>query len=365
MAVGLFVQISFAICLVVFLYVIAYFTFNKEVIQALQTTKDTRRKVPIFEGVKDLLLNNNEIYNTSDEKDPSYRKMELSINQRAGAEFSYNFWIYKKHSLKNKTVLDSTDPNIHNLNDLILFVKGSKKPIPFKNICGETKTDFLVKCPLVKFEQDLDVLTVEVNTNEVPEGVGEGSPNTCKDTSTQFSVRNGHKLSVQGFNGQNYVEKWFMLTIVLQDTTPTDPLPFRNNVKCLIYVNGVLHFDKYIEARLANMISDRSTAIRQNRGNLYLAPVITAETGSEKGTMSFNTQPQKSGNIEKLYMADLTYYNYALGKDEVHALYKAGFNKRVAAAIGDSHTTRNELDDIQKHISAQNTQATKIDLISF
>lgn len=358
-----FIQIVFAICIVVFLYVIGYFVFNREVIDALRETKDIKRKIPIFEGIKNLKINKNEIYNTSDPSHPTYRKLDLAINQRAGAEFSYNFWIYKESSLTGNVNVGGTDKSLNTNNDLILFVKGSKNIFNFKNICNQSISNYLVKCPLVKFEQNLDVLTVEINNDENPNSVGEGSANTCNDPSVQFDSKNAHKISIKGFNASNYNKKWFMVTLVVQDTVPLDPLPGRNNIKAQIYINGVLQFDKYLESSLANILANQSTLIRQNKGNLYLAPEKSAASGSTMGTLLY-----ENGDIQQLFMADLTYYNYALGKDEISALYQGSFNKKVAISISDSQSTRTQLDDIKNNISAPaglDKTTAKNDLMAF
>ena len=124
----------------------------------------------------------------------------------------------------------------------------------------------------------------------------------------------------------------------------------------MIYVNGVLHFDKYLDGKLENMDSSKPSLIRQNKGNLYVAPKITS-------SMDISTT-----TIDKLLMADLTYYNYALSKEEIASLYSSGFTKKVAAAFGDSAQSRSQLDEITNNISSPsggNTMNIKSDLYTF
>lgn len=348
-------QIIFAICIVILLFVIAYFIYNKEAINALRSSKDIRRKIPIFDGVKDLLINNNETYDTADPNDPTFRNVNVSVNQKSGAEFSYNFWVYKDATFTHDFSNAITDADLKNTNDVVLFIKGNKKVFKYPNICNQPTKNFLVKCPLVKFEQDMDVLTVELNNNDTPQSVGEGSMNTCTDTdAADWSSKNQHKISVKGFNGQNYTRKWFMVTVVIQDTVSTDALPHRNNIKCLIYVNGIVQLDKYLEAGLENMVSSRATVIKQNKGGLHVAPQVGEVMKLDKSPATDN-----SGQFKSLYMADLTYYNYALPSADITTLYGQRFNKKVAASVSDSSNTRKNLDDIKDQLSSP-TGATQL-----
>lgn len=342
------VQILIALVIVIVLFVIAFYIYNREYISAIQTASQLRKRVDIFKGIKDLKYNKNELYDTYDKSHPTFKDLQLSVNQKGGAEFTYNFWLYKDDliSLPRDTIPVKTDQGLRT-DDIVLLLKGTKQTHNYRGLCGTNKTDVLVKCPLIKLQSDLDVLTVEINTVGSPDGVHEMSRNTCTDASRDWKKMNAHILAVEGLSKPNFNKKWFMVTVVLQDVTPVDPLPFRNRVRVLVYVNGVIELDRYVDGRLGSVADDPSV-IRQNLSPLYVAPSIRLERpGATPVTVEIPSSiPEKS-----LYMADLSYHNYALPVEEIKALVSAGFTKSVAPSVADTENTRNVINEMENSVS--------------
>lgn len=356
------VQVIIAIVIVAVLFVVAFYVYNREYIKALQTATEARRKVVIFTGIKDLTANHNETYETQDSTHPTYKEMKLAINQKGGAEFSYNFWMYKDQTALNTYITSDTLANLTDAglrtDDIVLFLKGYKNTYTYKNLCGKEKTDLLVKCPAVKLQQKGKSLVVEVNTITSPDNTNEGARNTCTDISQNWRERNAHLIALDGLDGANFDKKWFMVSIIVQDVTPYDPLPFRNRVRVAIYVNGVLELDKYVEGRLGSM-GDDPTVIRQNKGPFYIAPTITLKryTGLNTATNVPEYATQTNAGFptsipaKSLYLADVSYFNYVLPEEEIKALYAAKFNTAIAPSITDTQIAKDTIADMKDSLS--------------
>lgn len=343
-----FIQVLIALVIVIVLFVIAFYIYNREYIAAIQESGKLQKRVDIFRGIKDLKYNNNEMYNTTDKTHPTFKDLQTSVNQKGGAEFTYNFWLYKDNTinLPIDSIPVKTDQGLRT-DDIVLLLKGIKKTYTYMGLCGSQKTDVLVKCPLVKLQSDLDVLTIEVNTLSSPDGVHEMSRNTCNDASKDWKKMNSHMLAIEGLSKPNFDKKWFMVTIVMQDVTPVDPLPFRNRVRVIVYINGVIELDRYIDGRLGS-VAENPSVIRQNLGSLYVAPTIelTRPNDTTRTVGIPSTIPDKS-----LYMADLSYFNYVLPIEEIKSLQAAGFTKTVAPSIADTENTRSAISQMEDAVS--------------
>lgn len=354
------IQVIIAVVIVAALFVLAFYIYNREYIQALQTATEPRKTVIIFNGIKDLNTNHNEVYETRDTTHPTFKDMKVAINQKGGAEFSYNFWMYKDQNALNTNITQDTlspltDAGLRT-DDIVLFLKGYKNTYTYKNLCGKEKTDLLVKCPVVKLQQKGKSLVVEVNTTASPDTVHEGARSTCTDLSQNWRERNAHLVALDGLDSANFDKKWFMVSIVVQDVTPYDPLPFRNRVRVAIYINGILELDKYIEGRLGSM-GDDATVIRQNTGPFYVAPTISLNrfTGlNESNVPQYTTLTAgfpASIPTKALYLADMSYYNYVLPEDEIKALYAKKFATTVAPSITDTQIARDTIADMKDSLS--------------
>lgn len=343
------IQVVMAIALVIILCVVAFLVYNAEMLKAIRESGKVRREVPIFTGVKDLGISKDEVYTTLDVNDPMYRNIENSVNQKAGAEYTYNFWLYLKSGLStgtNDQARDeiTTDAGLtkndtktvlsdHN-KPYVLLLRGDKKAVPFKSLCAEAndanmKVDVLVKQPMIKLSRKYDVLSVELNTQTSPEGVKEKSRNTCKNFGSQVSwdTLNSYRIGVKNV-ADKLKGKWSMITVVVQDTFPSDPLPIRNKVRVRIYINGSLEVDRYVDGKLAET-SSNATLLRPNSGKLYIAPRISANLGGTSPT-TLTTEISGANNV---LMANLTYFNYAVDNVQIKSLFDAQFPKKYAITV--------------------------------
>jgi hypothetical protein len=337
MAVGKAIQVVLAVMITIILFVIGFAIFNMEQIKAVQESNKQKLRVDIFKGIKDFALAHNEAYNTNDESSPLYKALSLSVNQQAGAEFTYNFWLYVNDyntvfgaQGTNTGVEVKTDGGIQ-ATDMILLLRGDKTLYSYKDICNSsTKQDVMVKCPLIKMADGGNILVVEFNTVSGPDAVHEQARNTCSDISQDRIAMNKHRLAVSDLRSKtNLTDKWFMVTVIIQDTNPKDPLPIRNKARCRIFINGVMELDRYVDGALASN-DTHPQVVLQNKGNLYVNQQITGLSGS-----ATTTKQVTSSDTQKLYMADLAYFNYALSPDEIRSMFSAQFSKTYAPSISE------------------------------
>ena len=348
-----YIQVFLAVVIVIILFVGALLVYNQETVKAIRQTGQIKKSVPIFSGIVDFFEKNNLVYDTLNPNAPNYINMGNSINQVSGAEYSYNFWLYVDNT--NKKLFGTTNDGTNttqifadqgltassnpNLLPFVLFLRGSNKVLEYKNQCSAPKTtvadstnyktDVLVKSPLVKLEHGGDVLTVEFNTLDSPDVVQDGARNTCVEIDTNWSFINQYKIGLKNMTDPQFSKQWFMVTIVLQDTLPSDPYPLRNKIRSRIFINGALKLDKYVVGQLGNNASNKP--IRMNQGNLYVNPSLTLQDGSTNVSM---THVNNSGFLNKqIMMADLTYYNYALSSEEISGLFASQFNKTYAPQL--------------------------------
>lgn len=343
-------QIIVAIALIIILFILGFAIYNMEFLNAIRQRGVVKVQTPIFSGVKDLSIISNEMYHTTDKTNGSYKAIIPSYNQSSGLEYTYNFWLYIDRDkvftssctdstaligdtgLNHTTLVSTTPSNQTNGAPIILFLKGHKELMTYNNICGKAKVDIMVKNPLVKLEQCGRYLTVEFNTIQSADAISENAPNICSPTNANWKAANAHKLTLPGFNKPEFDKKWCMVTIVIQDTYPSDPYPLRNKVRCRIYLNGIMELDRYVDGKLNIMGSrdDSASVLKSNDGNFFVAPSISRTIGTP--AVTFTTYKP---NTEKgLMMADLTYFNYALEIGEVDTLFTQEFNKQTAPVPG-------------------------------
>tara|TARA_Y100000389_G_C17471316_1_gene531448 strand:- start:15569 stop:16591 length:1023 start_codon:yes stop_codon:yes gene_type:complete len=316
------IQVLVASFLIIILAIIAYSIYNKEVQTSLfNMTKSVvvKKTVPVFKGVMPLSSTVNPKYNTSDVNNGTFRDLQPSVNQKGGAEYSYNFWIYN-------------DDNLDNSNDkksAVLFLRGSDQMIQYNSdyncMTDGAKSWFLVKNPLVRMyikNSKIESVIAEFNSITDPDAfhINHNKPNCGGSHEEKF----GSHLGIFGLGDRSDIQKkWIMITLVVQETNPNTDILFRNKANVKMYINGFEHYNKNADLKYdGNTVG--STAMKHNKGHLYINP------GS-------NSEITNDSNIQ---MADLTYFNYALKTDEIVQLHKDGFTKGPAA-IPNENTASN------------------------
>ncbi len=371
---GLLVQVILAISITIILLVIGFLVYNYEMVKAIRDSGKVQKSVQVFSGIKDLAFTTNETYNTINPNHSLYLPIDGSINQPGGNSYSYNFWLYIDNSQDETYKLfplgnpenirdngnrpggyqtdsgfddyltDTGDKFDEDRKPIILFMKGSKKPYVYQNLCIKPpqdiklKADVFIKNPLIKLERAGDVLTVEFNMSTSADPIKERARDTCNDDRTDWEYMNSYKIGLKNLSKRpNLQGHWFMVTIVLKDNYPVDPYPTRNKIRCSIYVNGTMELDKYIEGSFND--DSQNSVIRPNNGNLYINPDIMVNNFPAKNKTVLNNEKinkvvDKDKHSRRLMMADLSYYNYELSSSDILGIFNNGFTKKWAPIYG-------------------------------
>lgn len=211
-------------------------------------------------------------YNTHNVFSTNYKKLPHSMNKMGGAQFSYTMWV------------KLNDLSASNVADKVLFLHGDKNAYAYTTTVGnltQNHVGTVVKCPLVKFGDSADSLLVEFNTTTEVSATAEISRIKSMDETVRhnvFSLMPG---------------KWALFSFTFEDDRRYGE--HEDGVVFKFYINDILyHTQRY------------SGALRLNQGDLNILP---------------------TGAISDGYLADLTYYNYALEVDAIKQVVVAGPSK--------------------------------------
>lgn len=316
-------QIILAIIIILALFIIAYIIFNYEKLSIMQSSSKIKKKIEIFEGILDFSTIHDVTYNTYNKNSISYKELSPSINQKGGAEYSYNFWL----KINKDSILTSNPSK----NDIILLLRGSKMQIPYENTeesanCLLTNNNeyILVKNPLIRLKSDGSSIIVEYNTITNPDAYRNNGTTLIDCKSGNWDDRNKGLLGIYNMNSSEYNNNWFMVTVVLREITPENDILYKNKTSCKIYINGINMLDREVESPYNGEIKG-SAAMKHNKAPLYVNPGNLLSLNDNKDTNIFNNDNSESSPIS---MADLSYYNYALFDDQIKSIFSQKFNKK-------------------------------------
>jgi len=351
-------QVILAITILLILLFIAFMVYNYERNDILKNSKNIKKKVKLFEGIYDYSINGKQTYDTYSIIDNTYKDLSPSINQRGGAEYSYNFWLkINKGSIKTST----------QAKDIILFLRGSILQVPYKNTPAEESTTdgkncileknnkyILVKNPLIRINKSGSSIIVEYNTLTNPDSYRESGTGKINCEGDSWDDRNQGLLGIYNMTSSEYNDKWFMVTVVLREITPENDILNKFKTSCKIYLNGIKMLDREVEAPY-NGIEDRlegSAAMKHNNSPLHLNPGnILIDRVTE------NENIFEDGNINSpLQMADLTYFNYSITDNQIRSLFNSGFSKKPFVAVKPPDVISYPIADINKNTLYSNVK---------
>lgn len=324
--ISVIIQAILGIFVVLILLLIAFMIYNYERLNIIRNSKSIKKKIPIFNGIYDYSLYHNTEYNTFLENSNTYRDLAPSINQSGGAEYTYNFWL----KINRSSLIES---NTHS-EDIILFMRGSKLQVPYKNdgtggancILRKNKKYILVKNPLIRMKNDGTSIIVEYNTLTNPDAYRSDGTTLIKCDTGKWDDRNGGLLGIYNMTSSEYDNKWFMFTVVIKEITPENDVLNKFKTSCKIYLNGINMLDRVVEAPF-NGASDKSpgsAAMKHNKSPLYLNPGnLLSENNDYHNTKIFT-----NSELSPLQMSDLTYLNYAANENQIKSMFISGFSKK-------------------------------------
>jgi len=316
------IQAILGIFIVLILLLVAYMIYNYERLKIIKTSKNIKKKIPLFSGIYEYSVHGEVEYNTFKNSSKMYRDLAPSINQSGGAEYSYNFWLNI-----NKSDLINSNPNG---NDIILFFRGSKIQLNYDNNAKNCNLEnnnkyILVKNPLIRMNSAGDSIIVEYNTLTNPDAYRIDGDTLIKCDGATWDDKNRGLLGIYNMTSSEYNKKWFMFTLVMREITPENDILNKYKTSCKIYLNGINVLDREVEAPY-NGDTDYSlgsAAMKHNKAPLYVNPGNLISSSA--------SPPEIFGDAElsPLKMADLTYFNYAINNNQIKTLFNAGFNKET------------------------------------
>lgn len=325
------VQIIFAIILIVLMGVLAYGIYNKnaqEMLLDMINPSSIKKSTKIIDGAYEYRGDNSAKFNTTDKTKGTYVDLSPSINQKGGAVYTYNFWLYFP--------TDAT--GVDKDKTLVLFNKGSNTLVKYTSIlrCNTIDNWFLVKNPLVRLDFDLtkkiNAIVVEFNSIETPDVFHEGANTGDKNCSGGMVTKDANLIGIKDLATRtDLLEQWNMITIVVSETSPDDNVFVSSNQALVkLYLNGYAYLNK--DGQLEN----KSTAMKTNNSDLHLG--FSGDT--TVSTIYTGAVPNES---TKVAISDLTYFNYVLEDKEIIDLFKKGCNK-ATALIPNEHEFENAID---------------------
>ena len=322
------VQIIFAIILIVLMGVLAYGIYNKnaqEMLLDMINPSSIKKSTKIIDGAYEYRGDKSATFNTTDKTKGTYVDLSPSINQKGGAVYTYNFWLYFPNAAAT---------GVDEKKTLVLFNKGSNTLVKYTSSlrCNTIDNWFLVKNPLVRLDfndsKHIDAIVVEFNSIETPDVFHEGANTGDKDCSGDMVKKDANLIGIKDLATRtDLLEQWNMITIVVSETSPDDNVFVSSNQALVkLYLNGYAYLNK--DGQLEN----KSTAMKTNNSDLHLG-----------FNGSGNTSIYTGGNSTKVAISDLTYFNYVLEDKEIIDLFKKGCNK-ATALIPNEHEFDNKLD---------------------
>jgi hypothetical protein len=234
-------------------------------------TRDYTKQIvtPVFTGWVNTSNFVNRMYNSFNPLSKTYRDMPRSVNMVGGAQFSFTVWTR------------FNDTSAENLKNKVLFLFGDPTKYTVTKTINDKHTevskDYVIKCPVVRFSDDAESLLVQFNTNE-----NIGNTLVIPKVKTLDEANRHNVMSLMP-------EKWSLWSFVFVDNTKNDSLVPGVEVK--VYINEFLYYSQSFAGSL-----------RLNKGFVNVMPV----------------------DIKSGYLADLTYYNWAISHHDVMRVVKAG-----------------------------------------
>lgn len=285
-ALFIFLQVLVALIVVLLLYMLTLAVINMD---ALVIDADNRVKqnqeTKIISGHANVSKLAGRSYNTVNPFADNFKKVARSLNDRGGAQFTYQFWMK----------IEDTDPA--NYKDLIILMKGDNRkfnrslydPDTLQKLSGEEFTgEYTVGCPVIKFGNSYKEMVIEFNTNNNPKAAMKVN---VDGTSSPLYRRN--VLSLAPGN-------WYMITIAFEDNF-SYASGAENGVKVTMYVNNFAY--QVTSASTDPLL--RNNTLKQNDGNLFLFPNVS--------------QPR-----EFMKIGNIKYYNYAVNQRDVENSFTKG-----------------------------------------
>ena len=301
------VQILIALILVIFMGLLAFSTFNKNVhenIVSAITYKNVRNnKVKIIDGFYAFSKEHIAIFNTTNNGSYNYVDISPSVNQDAGHVYTYNFWIFIPPI--NNSPSDEFEI-------IPLFIKGSKEKVNYikgyattfsSNSNGNGK-HFLIKNPLINLKRKKNNNTIYEISIELN---AQNHPDLIKNNPAESHLEGINFIGIKNLDQRkDLMNKWNMFTFVVSETN-SESLLQNNQANIKLYLNGHQYLNSFLDSA-KKPISGLNNSIKRNYGNFYINP----------------------DKKDKVILSDITFFNYLISEKDIVDIFNKGCKKTLA-----------------------------------
>jgi hypothetical protein len=271
LAAALQIAVGIVIVIVIF-YLSLYILQQDNLVQNKQSgVKSPNFDFKIINGYIDSNFIAKKRYSTRNPMDNTFVPIPRAYNRMGGAQFSYSFWLFvgdsHQSAVQGKAILLKGSPEEYR------YAKTTKSGDSIDTEMSQ------IKCPKIRFGESFKDIVIEFNTqDDITHVVNLTSTEHATDTTLRHNL-----LDLM----QN---KWVFMAITMEDNIPIND--FENGIVVRFYLNDILYYTHRV-----------ASTLRQNNGDLYLFP---------------------DGDVRSCRIADLKYYNYALGFQNVKGSYTGG-----------------------------------------
>ena len=304
------VQVAAGLFVVFLIYLISLWVLGKgQLVADPNDMRPPKQAVVVLNGYADTTAASDIDYSTVNPASFNFVALRPSYNRKGGAQFSYSMWLKlvdtSASNVAGKTLLLRGDRRVYNWNTEVY------NPGTNTTSTGQKWSDVMIKCPRIRFGDTFDSIVIEFNTladpgasitilpdSELPAVPG----NSPQAAPTDPSMRHNALKLIQG--------RWSLLTFTFEDAVAISD--FEGGIMVRFYLNDLLYGT-----------STMPSAFKQSQGDLFVLPSITkTDPGSKATTTETPIQNGQIGNV--------TYYNYALGLDEIRGMFHSGPPKKPA-----------------------------------
>jgi len=292
---GKIIQVLLGLIIVYIIYIIACKMINTDKLSGANPfDMNAKVEVPIIQGYADSSQIANTTFNTVIPFANNARSLNPSANINGGAQFTYTLWM----NIGSSTAFAPNMP---------IFLRGDANKYSYNvtdtmTHVNNAPTDYVAMCPMLQFGTNLWDFVVRFNTVD-----------NMQEQMYVSNIQSDNDLYRKNLMSL-YQGKWFMLTIVFEDNMPIND--FANGLIVKFYINELLY-----------MTQTYTTMLRQNNGNMFLFP---------------------SGPVSQVMISNFTYFNYALGTDQIQAIYMKGPSSASTSTVANSFVSPMMLADKNK-----------------
>ena len=303
-------QILFGIVVIILLYVITLVVLNIDSLVIAKTSiVQPKEETLVLDGYGSSSFLANRSFNTINQYVDNYIKISRSLNTYGGIQFSYQFWI-------NLTDISS----MNRFANQVLLMKGDIQKYkyaiydvdpPYTKKADSNNADYLITCPLIKFDKSYKDLIVRFNTNK--QMVYEA--NIKMNTENDITRRN--VLSLLPLN-------WYLFTFVFEDNFSIVETA-ENGIKFTFYVND---FPYYTVHASSDPIL-RNNFLRQNEGDLHILPGLVDSSELFKlGNIKYFNYALRDGDVQRHFMFGPPKHNANITQErKMQPAYLSAYNK--------------------------------------